>query len=233
MFSDGVDDDANGYKDDIAGWDFFKNDNDPYDDTRYGHGTGEARDSAAEANNGDGEPGVCPKCRFVPLRVGNSFIADANDFGKAVIYGADIGAKVIQEALGTINRTAFSTAAIDYAYAKGAIVMASMADENSRHHNAPATAQPRPHGPLHSLQRREHRERHDVHRVRHLLELRRPPLAQHQRDELLQRGDGPELGHRGPHVLDGRERGHQAHRRGGHPALQVQRRRHRRPGVAR
>ena len=42
MFSDGVDDDANGYTDDIAGWDFFKNDNDPYDDTRYGHGTGEA-----------------------------------------------------------------------------------------------------------------------------------------------------------------------------------------------
>ena len=140
MFSDGVDDDANGYKDDIAGWDFFKNDNDPYDDTRYGHGTGEAKDSAAEANNGDGDPGVCPKCRFIPLRVGNSFIADSNDFGKAVIYGADQGVKVIQEALGTINRTAFATAAIDYAYAKGAIVMASMADENSRHHNAPATS---------------------------------------------------------------------------------------------
>ena len=136
MFSDGVDDDANGYKDDIAGWDFFKNDNDPYDDTRYGHGTGEAKDSAAEANNGDGDPGVCPKCRFIPLRVGNSFIADSNDFGKAVIYGADQGVKVVQEALGTINRTAFATAAIDYAYAKGAIVMASMADENSRHHNA-------------------------------------------------------------------------------------------------
>jgi MYXO-CTERM domain-containing protein len=140
MFSDGVDDDANGYKDDIAGWDFFKNDNDPYDDTRYGHGTGEAIDSAAEANNGEGDPGVCPACRFVPLRVGNSFIADSNDFAKAVIYGADTGAKVIQEALGTINQSAFSKAAIDYAWTKGAIVMASMADENSRHHNAPGTA---------------------------------------------------------------------------------------------
>ena len=39
-FSDGVDDDNNGYVDDISGWDFYKNDNDPYDDTRYGHGTG-------------------------------------------------------------------------------------------------------------------------------------------------------------------------------------------------
>lgn len=140
LFSDGVDDDANGYTDDIAGWDFFKNDNDPYDDTRYGHGTGEAIDSAAQANNGDGDPGVCPGCRFIPLRVGNSFIADSNDFAKAVIYGADHGAKVIQEALGTINQSAFSKAAIDYAYSKGSIIMASMADENSRHHNAPATS---------------------------------------------------------------------------------------------
>ena len=140
LFSDGVDDDANGYTDDIAGWDFFKNDNDPYDDTRYGHGTGEATDSTAEANNGDGDPGVCPACRFIPLRVGNSFIADSNDFAKAVIYASDHGVKVVQEALGTINETAFARAAIDYAYTKGAIVMASMADENSRHHNLPATA---------------------------------------------------------------------------------------------
>lgn len=140
MFSDGVDDDGNGYVDDIAGWDFFKNDNNPYDDTRYGHGTGEARDSTAEANNGAGEPGVCPKCRFIPLRVGDSFIADANDFAKAAIYATDMRASVIQEALGTLNQTPFSKAAIDYAYKKNVLVVASMADENSRHHNLPATA---------------------------------------------------------------------------------------------
>ena len=140
MFSDGVDDDANGYKDDIAGWDFYKNDNNAYDDTRYGHGTGEARDSSAEGDNGIDDIGVCPGCRFVPLRVGDSFIADVNDFGKATLYAADNGVKVIQEALGTLNQTPFSKAAIDYAYAKGAIVVASMADENSRHHNYPAVA---------------------------------------------------------------------------------------------
>ena len=140
MFSDGVDDDANGYKDDIAGWDFYKNDNNAYDDTRYGHGTGEAEDSAGEANNGEGDPGVCPNCMFIPMRVGDSFVTDANDFGKAVLYAADNGVKVIQEALGTLDQTAFSKAAIDYAYNKGLIVMASMADENSRHHNMPATA---------------------------------------------------------------------------------------------
>ena len=140
MFSDGVDDDANGYTDDISGWDFFKNDNDPFDDTRYGHGTGEAIDSTAEANNGNGDPGTCPRCRFIPLRVGNSYIADVNDFAKATIYAADNGCKVVQEALGTVNQNAFSKAAIDYAYTKGAIVVASMGDENSRHPNVPATA---------------------------------------------------------------------------------------------
>ncbi len=140
LFSDGVDDDANGYKDDIAGWDFFKDDNDPYDDTRYGHGTGEARDSSAEGNNGVDEVGVCPLCTFVPVRVGDSFITDVDDFAQATVYATDLGVKVIQEALGTINQTPFSKAAIDYAYKKGAIVVASMADENSRHHNMPAVA---------------------------------------------------------------------------------------------
>ncbi|HSQ65280.1 MAG TPA: FG-GAP-like repeat-containing protein [Polyangiaceae bacterium] len=138
-FSDGVDDDGNGYVDDIAGWDFYKNDNDPYDDTRYGHGTGEANDSSAEGNNNSSGIGTCPSCMFMPLRVGESFITDVNNFAKAAVYATDMGVKVIQEALGTINQTPFSRRAIDYAYAHGVLVDASMADENSRHHNMPAT----------------------------------------------------------------------------------------------
>jgi MYXO-CTERM domain-containing protein len=139
LFSDGVDDDANGYVDDIAGWDFYKDDNNPYDDVRYGHGTGESKDSSAQGNNGIGDIGVCPLCRFVMLRVGNSFIADSNNFAKAVVYATDNGANVVQEALGSINMTAFARAAVDYAYANNVMVAASMADENSRHHNPPAT----------------------------------------------------------------------------------------------
>lgn len=140
LFSDGVDDDANGYTDDISGWDFYKNDNNPYDDTRYGHGTGESHDSSAEGNNGLDSVGTCPNCRFMMLRVGDSFIADANDFAKAVVYATDNGVKVVQEALGTVDQTAFSKAAIDYAYAHNVTIIASMADENSRHHNMPAVA---------------------------------------------------------------------------------------------
>ena len=84
-FSDGVDDDGNGYVDDIVGWDFLDDDNDPFDDVQYGHGTGEAKDSTAEANNG-GDVGSCPNCMGVYLRVGDSFVADVNRFGAAVTY---------------------------------------------------------------------------------------------------------------------------------------------------
>ena len=73
------------------------------------------------------------------LRAANSFIADANDFAKAVVYATDNGASVVQEALGAVDLTAFARAAIDYAYAKNVLVIASMADENSRHHNMPDT----------------------------------------------------------------------------------------------
>lgn len=139
-YSDGFDDDGNGYVDDISGWDFYKNDNDPYDDTRYGHGTGEGADSTARANNEIGEAGVCPGCRMLQLRVGDSFIADVNDFGQAAIYATDMRARVIQSALGTVNMTRFAQAALDYAYDNGVLTVASMADENSRHHNMPTAA---------------------------------------------------------------------------------------------
>jgi subtilase family protein/VCBS repeat protein len=136
-FSDGTDGDHNGYVDDIAGWDFLDNDNDPYDDVQYGHGTGEAEDSSAEANNG-GQTGSCPNCTVLPLRVGDSFIADANNFGQAALYATDNGVSVIQEALGTLNNSHLARVAIDYAYRHGVAVIASAADEAAQHHNWPS-----------------------------------------------------------------------------------------------
>ena len=137
LFSDGVDDDGNGFIDDISGWDFFWNDNNPYDDVRYGHGTGEAKDSVAEANNG-GDIGVCPNCRVLNLRVGDSFVADVNNFAMAVTYAVDMGADVVQEALGTLNNTQLTVDAIDYAWEHGVTVIASAADETAYHQNYPA-----------------------------------------------------------------------------------------------
>jgi MYXO-CTERM domain-containing protein len=139
-FSDGIDDGGNGYVDDIAGWDFMKNDNDPFDDTRYGHGTGEGNDSVGTGNNGVGGIGACHQCRLVPLRTGDSFIADVNAIAQAAVYAADNGIRVVQCALGSVNMNRFMQAALDYAWQKNVLFVASMADENARHHNMPTVA---------------------------------------------------------------------------------------------
>jgi Subtilase family/FG-GAP-like repeat len=136
-FSDGADDDGNGFRDDIAGWDFLDDDSDPFDDVQYGHGTGEARDSTGEADNG-GELGSCPNCTFIPLRVGDSFIADESDFAQAVFYATDNGVRVVQEALGTLDHTSLGRDAVEYAYRRGVAVIASAADEAAQHHNWPS-----------------------------------------------------------------------------------------------
>ncbi len=136
--SNGIDEDGNGYLDDIAGWDFLDDDNDPSDDVRYGHGSGEASDQVAEANNGSGFPGFAPSSLFLPLKVADSFVALDTDFAQAVVYATDRGVSVISEALGSVSATPTGQAAIDYAYRRGIPIIASAADEESRHHNYPA-----------------------------------------------------------------------------------------------
>jgi len=132
----GVDHDHNGYAGDIAGWNYVDNTNNPYDDVQYGHGTGEARDSNGEANT-KSDLGTCPNCMVLPLRVGESFIADVNRFAQAVLYATDNNVLVVQEALGTLNNSSLARQAIDYAYNHGTAVIASAADEAAEHHNQP------------------------------------------------------------------------------------------------
>jgi hypothetical protein len=135
-----IDNDANGFPHDIAGWNFMEHTNDPYDEPHYHHGSGEASDSNAEANN-SGDIGTCPSCMVVPLKVGDSFIADVNDFAQAVLYATDNQVSIVQEALGTLDNSALNQAAIDYAYHHGVTVVSSAADEEAGHHNQPASSE--------------------------------------------------------------------------------------------
>ena len=135
-FSNGVDHDQNGFASDIAGWNFVDNNNDPFDDVQYGHGTGEAEGSNGEANTTQ-NLGTCPDCMVLPLRVGESFIADDNRFAEAALYAVDRGASVVSEALGTLNSSYFARQAVEYAYRHGVVVIASAADEAAEHHNQP------------------------------------------------------------------------------------------------
>ena len=62
---DGVDNDGNGYVDDVRGWDFYNNDNNPADDN--GHGTHVAGTIVATPNNGVGVAGVAD-ASVLPLK---------------------------------------------------------------------------------------------------------------------------------------------------------------------
>ena len=137
-FSDGVDHDGNGFASDIAGWNFVDNNNDPFDDVQYGHGTGEAEGSSGEANTTQ-NLGTCPDCEVMPLRVGESFVTDDNRFAQAALYAVDMGSSVISEALGTYNDSYFARQAVEYAYHHGVAVIASAADEAAEHHNEPGS----------------------------------------------------------------------------------------------
>ena len=137
-YSNGRDDDRNGYVDDISGWDFLYGDNNPLDTVEYGHGTGEADDSTAR-ENGAGDVGSCPRCRMLPVRVSDSFIADGGRFAAGVLFALDSGADVVQEALGGLSNPPQVQQAIDAAYERGVVIVASMADEASKHPNLPAS----------------------------------------------------------------------------------------------
>ncbi len=135
------DDDQNGYDDDIAGWDFFDDDNDPYDASSCcsasGHGTGRAREAVAETNNGEGATGMCPDCQFMPLRIWDTFVVPTDFHSMGVVYAADNGADVVEGANGGLTNTRFSRRAYEYADQKGLSLMLVSSDINSANHNYP------------------------------------------------------------------------------------------------
>ncbi len=139
-FSDGLDDDANGYTDDIAGWDFFGRDNDPYNDYEheYGtHGNGVMRTAAGEGGNG-GRIGVCPNCAVLPIRLGDTFVDDGFRVAEGVIFAADHGAASMSMALGALSNPQGMIDAAEYAFENGLVLVGATGDENAYHHNMPA-----------------------------------------------------------------------------------------------
>jgi len=95
----GIDDDGNGYIDDVRGWNFCSVTNDPMDDN--GHGTHCVGIIAAVGNNGVGVTGVNWKVKIMPLKFldssGSGYTSDAIS---AILYANKMGAKVISNSWG-------------------------------------------------------------------------------------------------------------------------------------
>jgi subtilisin family serine protease len=111
----GKDDDGNGYVDDVRGWDFINNDNDPDDDNS--HGTHVAGIAAAEGNNGTGITGVAYNASIMPIKVlQSSGTGNSSDLAQAINYASNKGASVINMSLGSYGESMTVKTALENAY---------------------------------------------------------------------------------------------------------------------
>jgi hypothetical protein len=92
--ADGIDNDRNGYRDDVHGWDFSRNDNSVYDGGSGGnqddHGTHIAGILGAEGNNGTGVVGVNWQVTIIPLKFLGPLGGSTANAVKAINYLIDL-----------------------------------------------------------------------------------------------------------------------------------------------
>lgn len=120
----------------IKGYDFANNDSDPMDDN--GHGTHCAGIAAANTNNGKGVAGIAGNDTILAVKVmmGNGTgTGDAIDAG--IKFAADNGASVISMSIGGYGRSQAEEDVINYAWNKGAVLVAAAANDGITDHVYP------------------------------------------------------------------------------------------------
>ena len=128
----GVDDDGNGFVDDIRGWDFTAagpGDNDPMDG--HGHGTHVAGTIAATGNNRIGIIGIAPQATILPVK-GLDDGGSGSDAGlaRAVVYAAENGADVMNNSWGGWGSSRLITDAFLRAQALGVVCVVAAGNSN-------------------------------------------------------------------------------------------------------
>ncbi len=124
----GVDDDNNGYVDDIYGWDFWANDNSPED--YNSHGTHVSGIIAARGNNVEAITGVNWSTKIMALRMGG-VVGAVGDATNAILYAVDNGADIINASWGGPNFSQSLYDAISYANDHGVLFVTSAGNGGS------------------------------------------------------------------------------------------------------
>jgi subtilisin family serine protease len=131
---DGVDNDADGLRDDFRGWDFIDNDNNPTDEagspqaTIAGHGTFIAGIVAL----------LAPDAQVLPVRAFRTDgTSDAFTVASAIKYAADHGAHVINLSFGSPDDSTVLHDAVLYARSRGSVLIAAMGNENQNADSKP------------------------------------------------------------------------------------------------
>lgn len=131
---DGIDNDNNGFIDDVRGWDFVQDDADPDDGGTHGtHVAG----TVVAARDGNGSTGVAYGADIMPIRVLDSDSGFYSDVAKGIRYAVDNGADVINLSLGGgFNGLVYS--ALQHAAANDVLVVAASGNSNFARPGFPA-----------------------------------------------------------------------------------------------
>jgi hypothetical protein len=132
-----IDDDMNGFVDDIRGWNFANNSNDPTGlpatPASANHGTHVAGIACAVTNNALGIAGASFNAKYMPICVASPTNDNAIAFGyQGITYAADNDADVVNCSWGgTGSPSAFEQDVITYAYDNGTVVVAAAGNTGS------------------------------------------------------------------------------------------------------
>ncbi|MFH1326330.1 MAG: S8 family peptidase, partial [Candidatus Falkowbacteria bacterium] len=137
--NNGIDDDENGFTDDVHGWDFLTNTNDPqpklenyYSTTAINHGTVVAGIAAAQGGNNEGIAGVSWHAKIMPLRVLNEEgMGDTQTVARAIDYARQQGADIINLSFVGTGKSLTLEEAIKKAYQAGILIIAAAGNEVS------------------------------------------------------------------------------------------------------
>ena len=129
IVGNGVDDDGNSFVDDVNGWDFFSNDNNPMDENN--HGTHCSGTIGGVGNNLNGVTGVCWQVSIVGIRFLGPSGGSTSDAIECVNYATGLGVDLTSNSWGGGGSSALLQAAIADAGAAHQLFIAAAGNDSS------------------------------------------------------------------------------------------------------